>query len=414
MGEGSGWGDRLVRRSVMMAWLALGFLLLMGSLFWFNFYFRLVPSAEEPADRLGAYSGPGDNPEAPPPGTEEELGTEEEIRTAEAGQGGNGPDGNSTDQNRKAFQNGGEKSDKEPDEVSDIRPNLAENTKAESAGAENAGEKANHPGQEEESEPELTNVSPSSAAQSPRGDHSASAPHQTPAKQPPAAGSVQKQQEGPASGKPDAVPAVGTPSRKVWTVAQLPAIVKRVPADEPVVYLTFDDGPTRYLAQIVQVLIDKQAPAMFFWIGKYTPPSQELVRLMQQSHLQVGTHTVNHQRLSGQSYQVQKKEIEQGMTILSRWIGSKIHYVRPPYGARDHNTDRVAKELGLKTILWSIDPRDWEKGATPEKIIQRVTSQLHPGAVILLHEKPMTLQALPQLIERIRDEGYQLAALPAQ
>jgi len=88
--------------------------------------------------------------------------------------------------------------------------------------------------------------------------------------------------------------------------------------------------------------------------------------------------------------------------------------VRPPYGAWDAVTEQAANDLGLKLVLWSVDPRDWEKKATPEAIVQKVLSQLHPGAVILLHETDATVQALPTLIDRIRQQGYEVAGLPCE
>lgn len=210
----------------------------------------------------------------------------------------------------------------------------------------------------------------------------------------------------------EAVPVTAMTSRHRWSIVQLPTVVKRLPEEEPFVYLTFDDGPTKYLEAIVDILIDKQAPATFFWIGQYAPPAPELLNKMRQAHLQFGTHTVNHQRLAGLPYPAQRKEIERGIAALAKWTGAETVYVRPPYGAWDELTQQVADDLGLKLVLWSIDPRDWEKEATPDIIIERILSHLHPGAVIVLHEKEATLQALPTLIDRIRQNGYQLAGLP--
>lgn len=212
----------------------------------------------------------------------------------------------------------------------------------------------------------------------------------------------------------DGVLDTAMPAKSRWTMAQLPTVVKRLPEEEPYVYLTFDDGPTKYLPAIVESLIEKQAPATFFWIGQYSPPAPELLEKMRDAQLQIGTHTVDHRRLAGQSYAAQRKEIERGLAKVAKWTGIDTVYVRPPYGAWDEKTEKVADEMGLKLVLWSVDPRDWEKGVTPGDIIERVLSQLHPGAVILLHEKETTAQVLPELIDRIREQGYQLAGLPQE
>ncbi len=414
MGEDSGWGERRLRRSTIWLWLALGIVPLMGStigiMIAIQLFHHVVSDDQAMEARQAEHSGLDGNPEVSSPHVVKDAPvTVTQAKTSEEKQ----------DEHPK---------EPSPDEKSEAAPEdkvqQREVNQTENAEAANTGEKAYTDEKGEASAPVETNEtppsSPAASDQPLEGKHGVTPAQQAPTKQQPDAGSAQKkqsgqkQQENSKSGKPDAVPAVGTPSQKQLTIAQLPAVVKRMPAKELAVYLTFDDGPTRYLQEMVKILIEKQAPATFFWIGVYSPPAPELLKQMQRSNIQFGTHTMRHQRLSSLSYQAQRKEIEQGMAVLSSWIGSQVRYVRPPYGARDHNTDRVASELGLKTILWSVDPRDWEKGATPEKIIQRVTSQLHPGAVILLHEKPATLQALPQLIDHIRDQGYQLAGLPAQ
>lgn len=218
--------------------------------------------------------------------------------------------------------------------------------------------------------------------------------------------------EPPADGDEEEMPATASTFQSRWTVAQLPTVVKRLPEEAPVVYLTFDDGPTKYLSAIVDVLIQKQVPATFFWIGQYAPPAPELLDKMRTAQLQVGSHTMNHQRLAGLSYAEQQREIQRSIDALAKKTGFEAVYVRPPYGAWDEHTRQVADDLGLKLVLWSVDPRDWEKGAAPDDIIEHVLSHLHPGAVILLHETEATLQALPTLIDRIRQNGYELAGLP--
>lgn len=216
----------------------------------------------------------------------------------------------------------------------------------------------------------------------------------------------------PSAGNAGGVPATAMPAGSRWTMAQLPTVVKRFPGEEAFVYLTFDDGPTKFLPAIVNCLIEKQAPATFFWIGRYAPPAPELIEKMRQAHLQVGSHTIDHRRLAGSSYEQQRHEIQRGIAKMTKWTGVETVYVRPPYGAWDARTEQAARDLGIKLVLWSVDPRDWEKDVTPDEIIERVLAQLHSGAVILLHEQEATLQALPVLIDRIREEGYQLAGLP--
>ena len=74
-------------------------------------------------------------------------------------------------------------------------------------------------------------------------------------------------------------------------------------------------------------------------------------------------------------------------------------------------TIQVASELGYKVILWSVDTIDWKKGSTKEVIINRVMKKSHKGAILLMHPKPATVEALPEIIEKIQKEGIKICTV---
>lgn len=197
------------------------------------------------------------------------------------------------------------------------------------------------------------------------------------------------------------------------TVIEANRPIREIPSATPAVYLTIDDGPTHWLPDIVEVLTEKQAPATFFWIGIYDPPQPEIIQRMLEAGLQFGTHTLEHHHLAGKPASFQKYQILAGLERIKNWVApAPVPYMRPPAGSWDDTTQEIVTSLGLVQVLWNVDPKDWHPEATAEGILSHVLSSLRPGAIILLHEKPVTLKVLPELIDRIRAAGYEILPLP--
>ena len=91
--------------------------------------------------------------------------------------------------------------------------------------------------------------------------------------------------------------------------------------------------------------------------------------------------------------------------------GSKPKYFRPPYGAYNKDVLSVVGEYGMEVVNWTNGSLDWEY-SDPEKVTGEVMKQLHRGAVILMHDtKAHTAEALPNIIRKIRAEGYEFVVL---
>ena len=81
---------------------------------------------------------------------------------------------------------------------------------------------------------------------------------------------------------------------------------------------------------------------------------------------------------------------------------------RAPYGDYDNSVVEAANDLGMYCIQWNIDSYDWQD-PSPENMKNRLSSQLKPGSIILLHNgAEATVQTLPAAIAAIQGEGYQI------
>ncbi|WP_245947330.1 polysaccharide deacetylase family protein [Bacillus taeanensis] len=182
------------------------------------------------------------------------------------------------------------------------------------------------------------------------------------------------------------------------------------PQKEKSVLLTFDDGPSKILPEILDVLHAESVPALFFWQSRLFYEDRPWKRLLSEGH-EIGTHSMKHLNLTNLCYNKQYKDIAQSVKSIESIINQKITYFRPPFGQYNAETITAAKELGLTTVMWKIASMDWELKENPQEIIANVVENLEDGAIILLHELKQTLYVLPELIQEIKAKGYQFTTL---
>jgi len=195
------------------------------------------------------------------------------------------------------------------------------------------------------------------------------------------------------------------------------------------VALTFDDGPDpRYTPGILDVLKEKQAPAAFFVIGIDGNQSPQLLRREYAEGHEIANHTYTHpdwedQRLSPTQI---KWELNLTQRLIESTLGVKTILFRPPYGI-DHQPEfseevahlPIAQEMGYVIVGQKIDAHDWQEAngrqIPASQIVANVFHELDNGNVILFHDgggdRTQTLLALPQVIDKLREQGYELVSV---
>lgn len=183
----------------------------------------------------------------------------------------------------------------------------------------------------------------------------------------------------------------------------------REPSKKTVV-LTFDDGPGRVLPEILNILKEEKVPAIFFWQARLLHPKRPWKRVLDEGHI-IGTHSTKHVNLVKLPQNEQHHDLLNSKRRIESITGQEVKYFRPPFGQYNSDTISAAKAIELTTVLWRISSMDWELKERPEQMITNVTDHLEDGAIILLHELPQTVEALPDLIAEIRHKGYEFTLL---
>ena len=129
----------------------------------------------------------------------------------------------------------------------------------------------------------------------------------------------------------------------------------------------------------------------------------------------MGDHTETHPPLATLSAHDQYEELFEQPARIELVGGPRPVLFRPPYGSFNATTMRELAKLHLLMVLWSVDTGDYLMPGVGV-IVERALAGAHPGAIILMHDgggnRSQTIAALPEIITRLRSEGYDLVTIP--
>nr|BFE76114.1 hypothetical protein GCM10020092_094150 [Actinoplanes digitatis] len=173
--------------------------------------------------------------------------------------------------------------------------------------------------------------------------------------------------------------------------------------------LTFDDGPSPYTAQVLDLLAEQQVKATFCMVGEEVEKYPELVRRMVAEGHRLCNHSWKHDDLGKVTAAAARDDIVRtDEAIAAAAPGATVPYFRAPYGSWGRSA-KVGNELGHTPLGWVVDPDDWLLPGA-EVIADRIEKQLTPRAIVLVHdgggEREQTVAALTKLIPKLKHDGW--------
>ncbi len=179
--------------------------------------------------------------------------------------------------------------------------------------------------------------------------------------------------------------------------------------------LTFDDGPSRqHTEEILSILEEYKIKATFFVIGENAKSDPERIRMIYDAGHELGNHTFTHAYISKISKEALREEIKKTEEVLKEITGERPYVFRPPGGYYDASSLAVLNEMGYKSVLWSLDTRDWSM-PTSDKIVSKIQESASCGDIILFHDlndkRLPTPQALKQILPYLIENGFEFVTV---
>lgn len=175
--------------------------------------------------------------------------------------------------------------------------------------------------------------------------------------------------------------------------------------------LTFDDGPSKYTLQILDILQKENVKATFFVLGQNIINNEDIVlREYTDGHL-IGIHSYEHVFFT----KLKKEDILYQITTTNSMINDITNfspiYIRVPYGSTNNRVNSILKEQNLENILWNVDSLDWsykDSDKTTTQVFKNVTG----NDIILMHDTfDSTVKATENIIKHYKENGYEFVTI---
>jgi peptidoglycan/xylan/chitin deacetylase (PgdA/CDA1 family) len=193
-----------------------------------------------------------------------------------------------------------------------------------------------------------------------------------------------------------------------------------LPRGRRTVALTFDDGPNPAATPLVlDALRAANVRATFFFLGRHVEQWPDLVRRAHAEGHELGNHGFAHRKLHLRSPSYVRLDIARGADAIERVTGARPRFFRAPHGFRSPWVTPIARRLGERVVGWTLGV--WDTARPGANVIARRTlNGVRPGGIVLLHDgdgydpggdRLQTAEALPAIIQGLRERGYEFVKL---
>lgn len=182
--------------------------------------------------------------------------------------------------------------------------------------------------------------------------------------------------------------------------------------DEKICAISFDAAWGNEDTQtLIEILKKHDVKTTFFVVGSWVDKYPESVKQLSDAGHEIMNHSDTHPHMTQLSADAMKKEIESCDSKIEKITGVKPFLFRPPYGDYNSEVIKNLSDCGHYTIQWSVDSLDW-KDLSADEIFKRVTTSIHPGAIVLFHNAAKnTPQALDAILTQLKSDGYKIVPI---
>ncbi len=193
-------------------------------------------------------------------------------------------------------------------------------------------------------------------------------------------------------------------------------------ANEKVVALTFDDGPSPvWTPRILDALKASGVKATFFMLGMHAREYPQVARRVAEEGHEIGNHTFDHHGLFYYTPEELAKEVGDAENAIFSATGVKTKYFRPPKAWITSREKKQLINMGYKTVLWSLNSKDWVT-FDDRYIVNYLLRHVQPGDIILFHDsggvfrpeggnRKETVKSISRLVEKLKERGYRFVTI---
>ncbi len=190
-----------------------------------------------------------------------------------------------------------------------------------------------------------------------------------------------------------------------WTVRPLDA------GNAQVVLLTIDDAPDEYAVEMAETLQQLEVGAIFFVNGHFieNEEGKAKVQKIHEMGFEIGNHTMTHPNMGKLAADEQQLEIIRVNELVEEAIGERPRFFRAPFGLNTEISKQVIEEEDMLAMNWTYG-YDWEKDYQDAAALSEImvhSPYLTEGANLLMHDRKWTAEALREIVDGLKEQGYE-------
>lgn len=190
-----------------------------------------------------------------------------------------------------------------------------------------------------------------------------------------------------------------------------PSPIYRGHPDKPMVsFLINVAWGNEFIPDMLATLKKHDVFVTFFLEGRWVKANPDLAKMIADSGHELGNHSYTHPDMKTLSREQIREQLIKTNQVIEATTGKQVRWFGPPSGSYRDEVVEVAHSLQLGTVMWTVDTIDWQK-PSPEVIINRVTTKVSPGAMILMHPTASTSAALDQLIKSMKQKNLRIGTV---
>lgn len=161
------------------------------------------------------------------------------------------------------------------------------------------------------------------------------------------------------------------------------------------------------LAQMLDILDAEGVRTTFFLVGRWAERYPDLARAVAERGHEIASHGYSDAAAIGSlDYQAARADLERAHRVITEVTGREPRWFSPHRGEWSPALLEACRDLGYRLFLWTVDTIDWQD---PDRgtLLARVLDRAVPGALVLMHPRPVTVDALPDMIRGLRRHGLE-------
>ncbi|SFA73411.1 MULTISPECIES: polysaccharide deacetylase family protein [unclassified Bacillus (in: firmicutes)] len=190
-----------------------------------------------------------------------------------------------------------------------------------------------------------------------------------------------------------------------------PSPIYRGHQDKPMVSFIINVAwGNEYLPNMLAVLKKHKVHASFFLEGRWVKENPDLAKMIADAGHEIGNHSYTHPNMKQLSNDKIREQIAKTNEVIEATTGENCVWFAPPSGSYRDDVVKIADELNLGTVMWTVDTIDWQK-PTPQTLISRVMGKIHNGAMVLMHPTDSTSRSLDSLLTQIKAKDLEVGTV---